>query len=75
MKQQLQQRLQELKVEFESGQRFLAELETQQANLQNTLLRIQGAIQVLEEELAKANSSSSEDLETETVEVATNSYG
>ena len=55
MKQQLQQRLAELKTEFESGQKVLSELEAKQANLQNTLLRIQGAIQVLEEELAKAD--------------------
>ncbi|NEQ31628.1 MAG: hypothetical protein F6K04_11570 [Leptolyngbya sp. SIO4C5] len=55
MKQQLQQRLQALKTEFESGQKVLAELEAKQANVQNTLLRIQGAIQVLEEELAKAD--------------------
>ena len=55
MKEQLEQRLTELKTEFESGQKVLIELETKQANLQNTLLRIQGAIQVLEEELAKAD--------------------
>ncbi|MEM9903558.1 MAG: hypothetical protein AAF921_00845 [Cyanobacteria bacterium P01_D01_bin.44] len=55
MKQQLQQRLQKLKVEFESGQKVLAELEAKHTNVQNTLLRIQGAIQVLEEELAKAH--------------------
>ena len=53
MKQQLEHRLQELKSEFESGQKVLAELEAKQVNIQNTLLRIQGAIQVLEEELAK----------------------
>jgi predicted nuclease with TOPRIM domain len=53
MKEQLQQRLNELKAEYESGQKMLAELETKQANLRNTLLRISGAIQVLEEELAK----------------------
>lgn len=54
MKQQLQHRLQELKQEFESGQKVLAELKEKKTNIQNTLLRIQGAIQVLEEELAKA---------------------
>lgn len=53
MKLQLEQRLKELKAEFESGQKALAELEARQANLRNTLLRISGAIQVLEEELAK----------------------
>ncbi len=53
MKQQLEHRLKELRTEFESGQKALAELENRQANLRNTLLRISGAIQVLEEELTK----------------------
>lgn len=64
MKEQLQQRLQQLKTEYESGQQVLAELETKQANVRDTLLRIAGAIQVIEEELAKTetedNSESSE---------------
>ena len=55
MKEQLERRLGELKAEFESGQQMLAELETKQANLRETLVRISGAIQVLEEELARAN--------------------
>ena len=38
MKEQIEQRLQSLKTEFESGQKMLAELEIKQANLQNTLL-------------------------------------
>ena len=53
MKNQLEQRLKELRSEFESGQKALADLEAKQMNLRNTLLRISGAIQVLEEELAK----------------------
>ncbi len=53
MKQKLEQRLQSLKSEFEAGQKMMAELEAKQANLRDTLLRISGAIQVLEEELAK----------------------
>jgi predicted nuclease with TOPRIM domain len=55
MKQQLEQRLKKLRAEFDSGQRTLGELEIKQANLRNTLLRISGAIQVLEEELAREN--------------------
>ena len=55
MKQQLEQRLKELRAEFDSGQRTIGELEIKQANLRNTLLRISGAIQVLEEELAREN--------------------
>lgn len=53
MKQQLEKRLQQLKAEYESGHKVLVELETKQANVKQTLLRIAGAIQVLEEELAQ----------------------
>ena len=53
MKEQLEQRLKELKTEFEAGQRMLAEQEAKLANLRESLLRINGAIQVLEEELSK----------------------
>lgn len=53
MKHQLEGRLKELRAEFESGQKMLTDLEVKQANLKATLLRISGAIQVLEEELAK----------------------
>ncbi|NEQ09349.1 MAG: hypothetical protein F6K37_26400 [Moorea sp. SIO4E2] len=66
MKQQLQKRLTQLKAEFESGQKVLADLEAKQANVRETLLRIQGGIQVLEEELTKNNGPASE---TENVEV------
>ena len=53
MKERLEQRLQELKAEYESGQQMLADLESRQAELRATLMRISGAIQVLEEELKK----------------------
>lgn len=53
MKEQLQNRLAELKAEFESGQQRLAEVENQAASLRQTLLRISGAIQVLEEILSE----------------------
>jgi chromosome segregation ATPase len=65
MKAQLEKRLQELKTEFEAGQKMLADLEAKRANLQNTLLRITGAIQVLQEELARADSENNRAPEVE----------
>ncbi len=53
MKEQLEQRLGELKAEYEAGQKMLADLEARQATLRETLLRIAGAVQVLEEELGR----------------------
>ena len=68
MKEQLEQRLTELKSEFESGQKYLADLEQKEANVRQTLLRIQGAIQVIEEELAKTNNDKTESSEISTIE-------
>jgi len=53
MKPQLEKRLAELKSEFESGQKMLADLQTKRSELEATLLRISGAIQVLEEMLSQ----------------------
>ena len=53
MRDKLEKRLAELKQEYESGQKMMAELETKQNNLRDTLLRISGAIQILEEELSE----------------------
>ncbi|NER21532.1 MAG: hypothetical protein F6J96_12675 [Symploca sp. SIO1C2] len=63
MKQQLEQRLTELKAEFTSGQQVLADLEAKQANVRTTLLRIQGAMQVIEEELAKTEEDNHKSVE------------
>ena len=49
MREQIEQRLQELRNEYEAGQKILSELGTRQANMQETMLRISGAIQALEE--------------------------
>lgn len=49
MREQLEDRLQKLQGEFKAGQEILADLETRQASVRNTLVRISGAIQVLEE--------------------------
>ena len=53
MKEQIKERIEQLKSEYESGQKMLADLEAQGSNLRTTMLRISGAIQVLEELLAK----------------------
>jgi len=68
MKQQLEQRLAELKSEFTSGQQVLTDLEAKQFNVKETLLRIQGAIQVLEEELAKTEQEENIDLQETSIE-------
>ena len=60
LQEQLNQRLEDLKTEYTSGQKALAGLEARQSNIQSTLLRIQGAIQVLEE-LAKEDSARADD--------------
>lgn len=53
MQQQLESRLAELRAEFEKGQQRLKEIEVEASSLRDTLLRISGAIQVLQEELEK----------------------
>ena len=42
-------RLKDLQAEFETGQKMLAEIDAKRVTLVNTLLRIEGAIQVLKE--------------------------
>ena len=51
---QLEQRLVALHEELAAGRRLLVELQARQAEVVDTLLRIDGAISVLEEELAAA---------------------
>jgi prefoldin subunit 5 len=54
VREQVERRVDELKAERQKGQQLLAELEGRQAELRQTLLRISGAIQILEELLAGA---------------------
>lgn len=49
MKERIEARLAELRNEFETGQRMLAELEEKREKLRESMLRIAGAIQVLGE--------------------------
>ena len=62
MRERLEQRLKELEAEYEAGQKMLAELEARQATLRDTLLRINGAVTVLREELEAANQARDEAL-------------
>jgi prefoldin subunit 5 len=55
--QRLEQRLKALRQELETGQKMLADLEARRLELQQTILRIGGAIQVLEELLAAEQSA------------------
>lgn len=57
MKDKLTARLAELRREYDTGQRMLADLDRQRTELHNTLLRIAGAIQVLEEMLAEGDAA------------------
>ena len=52
MNEQVQARLQELREEYARGQATLEDLDRQTSNVRATMLRISGAIQVLEELLA-----------------------
>ena len=63
MKEQLEQRLKELKAEFEAGQKMLAELDGKRTEIQTTLLRISGAIQVIDEMLGQENTATPESTE------------
>ena len=72
MREQIENRLSELRTEFEVGQKVMAELEIRQANLRSTLLRIGGAMQVLEELLGeKKGSAADENASLSTTAVAT----
>lgn len=56
MNEQLEQRLKTLETEFENGKKMLAELETREATIRSSLLRISGAIQVLREFIPQTDS-------------------
>lgn len=57
MREQIQVRLDELKREFEAGQGELQQLQARENYLREAILRISGAIQVLEELLTEGQSA------------------
>jgi hypothetical protein len=66
LKEQLEQRQAQLREEYQNGRKMMADLQHQELNLKETLLRISGAIQVIWEELQK-NTDSNEIGENESV--------
>jgi hypothetical protein len=50
-------RLAQLKTQYDAGQKELDKIKQKENDLQVTLLRISGAVQVLEEELSKVKQS------------------
>jgi len=65
MKSEIKTRLEELKEEYKKGQERLLALEQETTNLSNTMLRISGAIQVLEELTGKNTTGNSNGINSE----------
>jgi predicted nuclease with TOPRIM domain len=61
MNERFNQRLAELRDNYQAGQVQLQRLEAQRSEIQQTLLRISGAIQVLEELLDERDDADAED--------------
>jgi hypothetical protein len=57
MKDQITDRLKTLQAEYDAGQKMLADFDARRASLTTTLLRIEGAIQVLKEMNGEAESA------------------
>ena len=57
METRLRQRLEQLRAEYDKGRKTLEDLEAQAQNVRATMLRISGAVQVLQEELGEAEDS------------------
>jgi predicted nuclease with TOPRIM domain len=60
MREKLEQRLETLKAEFARGQERLGQIEGEAQQLRQTLLRISGAVQVLEEDLGMRETAGGE---------------
>jgi prefoldin subunit 5 len=61
MKERIEARLAELREEFETGQHMLADLDDKREKLRESMLRIAGAIQVLEEMAGEGGGSGKEE--------------
>ncbi|RKH68269.1 hypothetical protein [Corallococcus llansteffanensis] len=67
-----EERLRTLEAEYEKGQKLLAELDTKRTSLTQTLLRIDGARQVMRELMAESSAgTAAPQPESQTVEAET----
>ncbi len=57
MREQMEERLRTLQLEFNAGQEILTDLETRQTDVRTTLVRMSGAIQILVELLTQPKAS------------------
>lgn len=62
MKEEIKARINELKAELESGRKMMEEMEVKRTNITYSLLRINGAIQVLEELMQKQEKDNNPDV-------------
>lgn len=65
MREQIEKRLAELQAEYSRGQEVAAQMEQERINLQQTLLRISGAIQLCHELLTQPAAAQPAPAETE----------
>ncbi|MGV8174347.1 MAG: hypothetical protein ACP5OU_01445 [Methanothrix sp.] len=63
MREQLEKRLDELKAEYDQGEKMLSDLDARREQVRQTLFRISGAVQVLEELLKEEGDTSEEPAE------------
>ncbi len=63
MRDQLINRLESLKAEYDQGERMLSDLDARREQVRQTLLRISGAVQVLEELLKEEGAASEKPIE------------
>ncbi len=57
----MEKRLEELKAELAAGEKLLGELQAKQSTVQQTMLRIAGAVQVLQELLGHETGAEGQD--------------
>ena len=65
----IRERLDALKAEYEQGEKILAELDARREKTVQSMLRISGAIQVLEELLAEGENAPVEAIQTDAIEM------